>query len=119
MAAEISFKHWCDGPVKRIFQEGMGFDIGRLSSWQEYTEAFVRYVGRRTSKGEKALLDDMREKFYHMSSGEQILFAACIFAGDYAWLADELMGEPSWQRIWWNLSENFQFSVGTAIARVD
>jgi len=53
-----------------------------------------------------------------MSSGEQVLFAACICAGDYSWLSDELMEDRTWRRIWFNLSENYRIAVAAAIARI-
>ena len=111
----MNFLEWRNGPAQRLLREAMGFDISQISSWEEYTQTFVYVVNRG---GGHAVVEKMRDTFGSMSSGEQILFAACICAGDYSWLSDELMEDRTWRRIWFNLSDNYRISVAAAIARI-
>ena len=113
MDAAMNFQTWRNGPARQLLQGAMGFNIDQIMSWQDYTESFGRFFNHSGCPG------DIRERFTIMSSGEQVLFAACLCAADFAWLADELTGDSTWQRIWWDLSGDYKTSVGAAIARMD
>jgi hypothetical protein len=120
MGTEMNFQSWCKGPAKHLLQGVLGFNIDRLLSWQDYTENLGRFFEREGCCDDlKSVPNKVRERFAVMSSGEQVLFAACLCAADFAWLADELMGDRTWQRVWWDLSGDHRTSVGAAIARID
>jgi hypothetical protein len=109
----LDFAAFKNGPARHLLQRAAGIDISGLASWSEYSSAFYEHVA-----ADDRVIDQLREAFGVLSSGEQAVLAACLHAADYAGLADELMRDAPWQRLS-RVSGEHLHAVAAAVARID
>ena len=107
----VSFR---DGPGGEICRR-IGVDISNLGSWREYTRAMVVYNNQE--QGGK-LVRRARNFAGVACSGEYVLLTACLWAADFAWLADELSEGCMWQ--WMDkVSGDYRDATAACVARID
>lgn len=91
----MNFETWKNlDPVEDVARK-LGFDVSRCRSWSEYGERF-----RATNdKDVGHLVTRAKEIEGHLSTGELAVLQAMLHAADFSWLADELAGKGTWQRL--------------------
>jgi hypothetical protein len=109
----FDFAAFKNGPARHLLQRAAGIDIGPLASWSEYSNVVYEHVS-----ADDRVIDQLREAFGVFSSAEQVLLAACLYAADYSALADEMMGDATWQQLA-RVSGDHKLAVAAAVARID
>jgi len=107
----VSFR---DGPGGEICRR-IGIDISNQGCWTDYTRAMI--VFNNQEQGGK-LVKRARHFAGVASSGEHVLLTACLYAADFAWLADELSEGGTWRRVD-KVSGAYRDAVAACVARID
>jgi hypothetical protein len=106
------------GPAADLLQRAFGFDVTQCVSWQDYSQALRGHCVDQEHYTK--FLARVRCWYGRFSSGEKVLFLACLQAADYGRLADEITGGRFMELVRsTRLSEDFALAFGAAMARID
>lgn len=114
----MDFDTWKTGPAADVLWRAFHFDVSRCASWDHYTRALLQH--RKELGGSEAFVERARMWGCRFSSGERVLFLACLHAADYGWLADELADGRFLGAVWSaGLDSDFALALGATMARLD
>jgi hypothetical protein len=90
----MNFDTWKNLPPVFGMARRLGFDIRRCADWADYTQCFIRANDR-----DGHLVHAARQTAASLSTGEIPVLQAMLAAADFAWLADELGQNRTWDRL--------------------